>query len=319
MRWRSSTSATSGCSCRGVRYEATDIDYTGYEVQYDDGGDYRSTRPVTGGENYGVLMPGLHVRYAVDDHTNVRAAITRTLARPNYYDLVPYELVFQENGEIARGNPGLKATTSWNLDLLVERYFRSVGVVSGGVFYKGLTDYIYPFTFTESALGDVYDVTQPRNGDRASLWGAELAFQNQFHFLPAPLDGLGLHANYTWTDSTAEFPDRTGDAPLPGQSRHIGNVAVWYEKAGFSARASWNFHGKYIDAVGAGSAGDVYYDDHTQIDLAVSQRITRNIRVFADFLNLTNAPLRYYIGTWDRPIQEEYYRWWTAFGVKMNF
>jgi len=36
-------------------------------------------------------------------------------------------------------------------------------------------------------------------------------------------------------------------------------------------------------------------------------------------LNLTNAPLRYYEGTWDRPIQEEYYRWWLLFGVKANF
>jgi hypothetical protein len=36
-------------------------------------------------------------------------------------------------------------------------------------------------------------------------------------------------------------------------------------------------------------------------------------------LNLTNAPLRYYEGTVNRPIQEEYYRSWVTFGVKFNF
>ena len=99
----------------------------------------------------------------------------------------------------------------------------------------------------------------------------------------------------------------------------IAGLAVWYEKSGFSARAAWNFHGKYIDAVGASAAGDDYYDNHTQLDLSFGQRLTRNFRLYTDPLNLTNAPLRYYEGTWDRPIQEEYYRWWPLFGVKANF
>jgi outer membrane receptor protein involved in Fe transport len=303
----------------GVRYEATDVSYRGSRVIYDDGGDYLRTDPVSGGDSYGEFLPGFHVRYAFDPNTNLRAAYSKTLARPNYYDLVPYELVFQEDAEIERGNPNLKATTSNNLDVMLERYFRSVGVVSGGVFYKRLNDYIYQFRVQENVFNGLFDVTEPRNGDSATLWGLELVFQNQLRFLPSPLDGLGVYANYTWTDSSATFPDRTGDATLPGQSAHVGNVALWYEKAGFSGRVSWNFHGKYIDTVGGSAADDVYYDDHTQIDVNVSQRLTRNFRLFVDMLNLTNAPLRYYQGTWDRPVQEEYYRWWMSFGVRANF
>lgn len=303
----------------GVRFESTAVDYTGFEVLYDGEGDYASTRTVTGGDTYGVVLPGLHARYAVDNLTNVRAAVTRSLARPNYFDLVPYQLVFQEDGEISRGNASLKPTTSTNLDFLVERYFQSVGVVSGGVFYKRLTDYIFPFQFRETNFGEVYEVTQPRNGDSASLWGLEIAFQNQLRFLPGPLSGIGVYANYTWTDSDASFPDRSESTTLPGQSAHLGNVALSYERAGFSGRLSWNFHGKYIDEVGGRAVDDVYYDDHTQVDINVSQRVTRQIRVFADVLNVTNAPLRYYQGTPDRPIQEEYYRWWASFGVKVNF
>jgi TonB-dependent receptor len=303
----------------GVRYESTKTDYTGYEVLYDDGGDYASTRTLTGGDTYGFLLPGLHLRYSLGGETNLRAAYTRTLARPNYYDLVPYQLVFQEDGEISRGNANLKPTTSDNLDFLVERYFRSVGVVSGGVFYKRLNDYIFPYRFPEAAFGDLYQVTQPQNGETATLWGLEVAFQNQLRFLPAPFDGLGIYANYTWTDSSAEFPGRSGTSTLPGQSAHIGNFSVWYEKYGFSTKASWNFHGKYIDAVGASASEDVYYDNHVQLDVNVTQRLTKNLRAYADFLNLTNAPLRYYLGTTNRPIQEEYYRWWAAFGLRFNW
>jgi TonB-dependent receptor len=303
----------------GVRYESTDVDYSGFDVRYNRAGQYVSTTPVSGTSRHGVVLPGFHVRYAITPSTNLRAAFTRTLARPNYYDLVPYQVVRPDNNEILRGNPSLRPTESNNVDVLLEHYLPSVGVVSGGVFYKRLTDYIYPFRFGENAFGEPYRITQPRNGDSASLAGAEVAFQNQFRRLPSPFDGLGVMANYTWTDSTARFPDRQESATLPGQSTHVGNLSVWFEKWGFSSRVSWNFHGKYVDAVGAGPEGDVYYDNHRQIDLNLGQRLTKNIRVFADVLNLTNAPLRYYEGSWDRPIQEEYYRWWMLFGVRLNF
>lgn len=303
----------------GVRVESTKVDYTGYEVLYDGDGDYVSTKALTGGDRYTQVLPGVHLRYAITPETNIRAAYTRTLARPNYVDLVPYQLVFQEDGEIARGNSSLKPTTSDNLDLLAERYLKSVGVVSAGVFYKRMNDYIFNFRYNEQVFGERYEVTQPQNGQTATLWGLELAVQNQLRFLPAPLDGLGIYANYTWTDSNATYPDRAADSSLPGQSRHLGNLSIWYEKHGFSAKASWNFHGKYIDQVGGDAAEDVYYDNHTQFDINVSQRLLRNIRVYADFMNLTNAPLRYFIGTTNRPIQQEYYRWWTQFGVKINW
>lgn len=304
----------------GLRFERTSLDYTGYEVLFDGDGDYSGTRALTGEDNYGFLLPAFHVKYAIDGSSNLRAAYTRTLARPNYYDLVPYELVFTEDSEITRGNANLVATTSSNLDLMAEHYLEAVGVLSAGIFYKHLSDYIYPFRFRETVRGDVFDVTQPQNGESASLWGVEVAVQNQLRFLPAPFDGLGLYANYTWTDSSAKFPGRSGgDATLPGQSTHVGNVAVSFERRGFSARAAVNFHGKYIDAVGETASADVYYDNHTQLDLNASQRISRNLRIYVDALNLTNSPLRYYYGASDRPIQEEYYRSWVFLGVRANF
>jgi TonB-dependent receptor len=220
----------------GVRVESTTVDYAGNEVIYNADGDYESTRAVSGGDTYTFVLPGAHLRYALTDRTNIRAAYTRTIARPNYYDLVPYQLVIQEDNEIEKGNSALKPTSSNNLDLLAEHYFRSIGVVSGGMFYKRMSDYVYTFRVREDAFGDVYTVTQQRNGDDASLWGAEISLQNRLTFLPAPLDGLGVYVNYTWTDSSATFPDRTGSAKLPGQSAHLGNISFWYEKRGFMAK-----------------------------------------------------------------------------------
>ena len=239
----------------GVRVESTRIEYTGYELRFDDAGDFAAIDPLADGREYTMAFPGVHWRYAITPDSNLRAAVTRSMARPNYYDLVPFQLILEEDSEIVRGNATLRPTMSSNVDLMLEHYFQSVGVVSGGVFYKSLTDFIFPFTFGEARNGDLFDVLEPRNGEAARVTGVELAYQNQLRALPAPLDGLGVYANYTFTDSDAMLPERSGDSlRLPGQARHVGNFAVSYEKAGFSARASLNFRGRALFEVAEDAA-----------------------------------------------------------------
>jgi TonB-dependent receptor len=304
----------------GVRYEETSIDYAGKELVYDEDGDFAGVAPTKGDSSYGVALPSVHLRYRLGDTTNLRAAVTRSMARPNYYDLVPYRLVLEEEREILRGNSQLDPTLAWNADLMVERFLPGLGVVSAGVFYKDLSDYVYVFQSEEERDGETYDVEQPRNGEAATLWGVELAYQNRFRSLPAPFDGLGMLLNYTYTDSEAVFPEREGEkATLPGQSEHVGNFALSYEKGRFSGQVSLNFHGKYISEVGGDAAEDVYYDDHYQVDLSASVLLGESLRLVLELNNLTDEPLRYYEGSSNRPIQEEYYSWWGTLGVRLTF
>lgn len=272
----------------GLRFERTRLDYGGFELLFDEEGDPVSLSPVGDTDDYAVPLPSFHLRYAFTDDTNLRAAVTRSLARPNYYDLVPFQLILEEDSEIERGNPTLDPTTAWNLDLMAEHYLPSVGVVSAGLFHKDLTAFIFPATFEELRGGDAFDVLEPRNGGAARITGLELAFQNQFRGLPAPLDGLGLYANYTFADSLAQFPGQAREERLPGQARHSGNLSVWYEKRGFSARVSLNVRDRWLAEVGEEPAEDVYLDAHRQLDLSVGQALTSRLRLFADFLNLTN-------------------------------
>ena len=206
-----------------------------------------------------------------------------------------------------------------NFDLMAEHYFRSVGVVSAGLFHKRLADYIYVYTYPQAINGTTYQYTQPQNGDEATITGLEVTLQNQLSFLPAPLDGLGVYANYTYADSSASFPQHSGNSRLPGQSRHVGNVAVSYEKFGFQGRAAVNFHGSYVDVVGATDLLDRYYDSANQLDLSASQKVTRHLRVFVNVLNANDALLRYYQGVKDRVLQEEHYKWWANVGLRFDF
>jgi TonB-dependent receptor len=303
----------------GLRYEYTSADFVGRDVKFAPNGAWLGTTPVGTKSNYGLALPGFHVKYAMTPNSNLRAAVTRTLARPNYYETVPYRAQDDSAGTVTRGNPDLLPTKSWNVDFLGEHYFKSVGVVSAGLFYKKLDDYIYTYTLDETINGSIYKATQPLNGDAATVRGFEMALQNQLTFLPAPLRGFGVYANYTFSDSSASFPSHPGDSTLPGQSRHVGNLAGSYERAGFSGRVSVNFHGSYVDIVGATDLLDRYYDTHKQVDFSLSQKVTKNLRVYLDGLNLNGALLRYYQGVPDRVLQEEHYKWWLNFGVKIDY
>jgi TonB-dependent receptor len=301
----------------GVRIEHTDMDYTGRELIIDEEGDIASISPVEGKNKYTDALPMIHFKYRLSNNSNLRAAFTRTLSRPNHVDIVPTQLLNQEDREIERGNPLLKPTRSWNFDLMGEHYFQSVGVLSAGIFYKKMKDHIFITVTEEEREGEEYEVTSPQNLETAELFGFESAFQNQFHFLPGVLSGIGVYANYTYVWSDANLPGRQGR--LPGQAKNIYNIALFYEKYGFSGRLSWNFHDDYLAEVADDPLEDVFIDRHLQMDLLVSQRITRNVSVFAEFINLSNEPLRAYEGQKDRPIQEEYYSWWGTFGMKFNF
>ena len=80
-----------------------------------------------------------------------------------------------------------------------------------------------------------------------------------------------------------------------------------------------NFHGSYIDIVGADNTQDRFYDTNSQLDLTINQKVSQNIRLYVDALNLNDAPLRYFQGVPDRVLQEEHYRWTLNFGAKLEF
>ncbi len=304
----------------GVRYEQTTLNNNGNLIEFDEEGDYQSTTKVEQERNYGHVFPMAHLRYRVNPQTNVRLALTRTIARPNHYDLVPFIFANREDEELERGNPDLEPTLSMNADFMVEHYLRSLGILSAGLFYKNIDDPIY-WRLTEAVGGafDGYESLTPINGGAATLMGVELAWQQQLTFLPGFLNGFGIYLNYTYTSSKAELEGYDDKIQLPGQAQNMANVALSYEKYGFSGRIAMNYHGNFIDEVGEeGDDSHAYYDDHLQIDLSASYRVLPNLSIFGEVINLTNEPLRYTYGDTDIPKQQEYYKWWSHFGIKYH-
>ncbi|MGH7549331.1 MAG: TonB-dependent receptor [Gemmatimonadota bacterium] len=302
----------------GARHEFTSTDYSGTRLMFDVEGEFVDAVPVDDDRSYNHFFPMAQLRYAITNRTNLRFAGTTGIARPNYFDLVPYFMVFPEDEEIIRGNSELDPTYAVSWDLLGEHYFEGIGILSAGVFYKALDDIIYIRQFEETEGPFVgFDVEQPVNGGSANLYGVELNWQQQFTFLPGFWSGFGIYGNYTYTKSEADllFRDWT---TLPGQASDSGNLAFTYEGYGLDARISMNFNGKFIDEVGDSPAEDEIIDDHVQWDFSSSYSVMPQLDLYFNVVNLTDEPRRDYVGVSSRPRQREFYSWWSTFGIKFT-
>jgi len=302
----------------GFRHEITKTDYIGHEVVFDDEGDWEKTIENEDANTFSHVLPMLHIRYRATERTNLRAALTTGIARPDYETLVPYKLIYWEDEEMEEGNPDLVPTTAMNFDLLGEHYFQNIGILSGGIFLKSLDKIIYPYVYDKPDDDPNYpefEVSSWIQGEKASLFGFEIHWQQQLTFLPGMLKNFGIYGNYTYTTSSATVGERE-DLPLAGQAASMANLALSYEKAGFSGRLSMNYHGKYLSELGESEEEDIYYDNHIQWDVSASQKLFGGLQVYAQAINLNNSSLRYYMGETSRPIQRESYSWWINAGVK---
>lgn len=311
----------------GLRMENTSIEYTGNELILDVEGEVAGISSVTDEDSYTNVLPGLHFKYDVTNNTILRLAWTNTIARPNYYNLVPFREVNLEDNELTVGNPLLKPTTSMNFDFMGEHYFSSVGILSAGFFYKDINDFIYvnqTQDYNDATSGQTFDTYfQPQNGGKATLYGIEVSAQRQLDFLPGIWRGLGIYVNYTYNHSTADGVTNEDGEPresleLPGTADHLFNASLSFETEKLVLRVSLNHSSDYIDEVGGDPFSDRYYDKQTFVDINGSYAFTPQLRFFFEANNLTNQPLRYYQGIEERTMQMEYYNARFNAGVKFD-
>jgi TonB-dependent receptor len=301
----------------GLRIEHTNITAKGNQIEDEED----LVGEVTEESSYSNILPSVHLKYDLNSRTVLRFAWTNTLARPNYADLIPSVDIVGSDEEIFLGNPELNPTTSMAFDLMGEYYFKSVGILSGGLFYKDLEDFIYTSQFEDDATG--FDVFQPQNGDGATIFGAEFAFQRRLDFLPGFANNLSIYLNYTYLTSSAdgvanEDGDERTDLDLPGTAPNMFNASLAYNDKKFNIRLSANYSDAYIDEIGGRAFEDRYYDEQFLVDFNVSYAVNPNLRIYADLNNVTNQPLRYYQGVSSRTMQAEFYGRRLTFGLKYD-
>ncbi|MDE3271913.1 TonB-dependent receptor [Pseudoalteromonas sp. G4] len=289
----------------GVRYEDTSFATAGNRVELtvDEINDDEtvSIAPWTVEQDYNHFLPSLNIKYDFSEKLITRFAYTNTIARPTFGDSAAYQLIETEivsdDGEITTerkaevGNPDLKPYESMNLDASIEYYPGNIGVMSAGIFFKDIKNFIVMAEVQDTPAWQGFDeVIQPINGGSAQLTGIELAWTKNFK------NGLMFSTNGTFINA---------DDKLPNQSDTVANMMFGYESAKFSARISASYKSESYQYELADAA--VFEDAHNQFDFSAKYYINEQSQVYFNAINITDEPFYLYHGSEKYSLQYETY------------
>ena len=303
----------------GLRYEGTRLKAKGTGIN--DG----SFEAVNERNDYHHWLPGLHAIYQLNDSSQLRAAWTNTVVRPTFGQLFPGFVIDGDEAEF--GNPQLDVLESSNFDLGIEHYMGKAGAVSAFVFYKNIENFVYSADL--AGTGEYAAFAEAKtyaNGDKADVYGLELAYSQQFEWLPAPWNGLLLSANGTFTRSDADieqFNPDTGNMTsrsisLPGQSDTSGNLTLGWENDRMSLRVATNYQSDYLDEVGnvLDKRYDTHVDDQFFVDISAHYFLTKQLQIFVEAQNITDES--YYAYTGDRSFNAQYEEYGPTYKVGLS-
>lgn len=283
----------------GVRAVQTKENAAGYQ-----GANSATAVPLTLKSSYWDYLPSLNARLKLTDNLFARFAASKTITRPTFGSLSP-SLTLNANpvdpnlNSGSQGNPDLKPVRSTAYDVSLEYYFNRSDVAYVAAFHKDVTGFIGSFSEPRTYDGVTYLIRTSRNLNPATIKGFEVGFQTFFTSLPAPFDGLGLQANFTYVDSstptTVSGLAGSVDAPLTNLSKTSYNIIAIYEKGPFSARVAYNYRSTFVTGfayfVNTGLLNQEM-NGYADLDASLNYSVTKNVQIAIQGVNLTNE-LRY--------------------------
>lgn len=266
---------------------------------------------------YTRVLPAANLTFDVTSNQKLRFAAAKVVGALNLGDLgggqvrnyianngrypgLPSDLQVFLSG--SSGNPDLQPYQANNYNASYEWYFGRGGLLSAGAFLIDVKSFplsvieIQPIPDQDGVVRNGGPVTTVGNGKGGTIKGLEFGYQQQFDFLPGALSGLGINANYTYSDSQSANVDFFGKAvPVPDNSKHQYNIIGLYQKSGIQARVAYNWRSKRfarlqpINLTGDKDVLAAFSKPVGYLDASASYDVTPKFTVFVQGTNLTNA------------------------------
>ncbi|WP_084579691.1 TonB-dependent receptor domain-containing protein [Sphingomonas azotifigens] len=240
-------------------------------------------------------LPAATLTYEIADRMQVRVSASKTIARPQFRELIFQSYFDPDNNRLFRGNPRLVDSTLTNAEARYEWYFARDQRVSVAGFYKKIKNPIE----TYASFSDNEVLSSFANAPRATLWGGELEVVKYFDmdrmFGESAFFStrrLLLSANYTYTKSRIKvraedrvdaFPLTASKAtdffrdgvPLTGQSDHVANLEFGIENTGRLSQATvlLNYASDRVTNRGAGGQPDIKERPGVHLDFVARQAV----------------------------------------------
>jgi hypothetical protein len=252
------------------------------------------------------VLPSFNLTYQLNEKNILRFSGSQTVSRPEFREIAPFQFFDYESTFGVRGNPDLKTTDIYNVDLRYELYPAAGEAITLGGFYKR---FINPIEFRLDP-GSVLTRRNYfyQNAKDANTYGLELEVRKNLRFLGGNSDILSnfsIFANFTYIFSQVKFDDEllgkvvSADRPVQGQSPYLINGGLQYSSkgSGWNATLLYNRVGNRLALVGYQSLGfpDIYENPRDVLDIQVSKKVLgKRGEVKLTLSDLFNQPYLYY-------------------------
>ena len=280
-------------------------------------GSVTATNPAlenTRGATYTDVLPSVNLAFDLGSDMVARFGLAKTMARGRMDDMRAGADVSLSatNGTWSGsgGNPFLEPWRATAVDLSIEKYLNKRSYVAAAAFYKKLSTYIYTqkleldFTGIPNATAIVprspFGIFErPMNGEGGKVSGLELSASLDGSLWSKAMDGVGLIASASFTDSSVS-PNGPGTTQkLPGLSGTVASLTAYYERGGFSSRISQRyrsaFRGEVTGVHNARTFTEIQADRQTDLQLsyAFETGAFKGLSILLQVNNLTKLALRH--------------------------
>lgn len=253
-----------------------------------------------GEQSYWDWLPSVAMKWMVNRKMNIRLSYYKSINRPGFYELVPYQIEGEEYTE--KGNPTLRRARIDNADLRWEWFPSATEQVLLGVFYKYLKDPIET-TFESDQRQTNNSYYMPQNLGNARNMGLELDVIKYIrHF--------GVKANYTYTHSSITTKKELYTAknvitmvdqtrPLVNQAAHTANLSLLYKDTqhGWNAQLAGSYIGPKLVVVSPFKDADEWERGVFSLDLSGEKKFRNGLSIFLKANNLLNNDRQRYLKT----------------------
>ncbi|MBL7872867.1 MAG: carboxypeptidase-like regulatory domain-containing protein [Cyclobacteriaceae bacterium] len=243
-----------------------------------------------------VPMPFFNLSYNMTEKMLVRIAYSKTVNRPVFRELAPFNYYdFDRNADIV-GNPDLKTAQIDNIDLRWEMYPSNAEFISLGVFYKHFKNPIEQYLSPGSNLRYGYT-----NADQATNYGVEAELRKSLEGATGSnfMNKLTFVFNGALIKSKIELPASLDnldmDRAMQGQSPYVVNTSLYYNdfSHGLQMSVQYNVFGKRIYAVGDKDLNPSQYEmARNQIDLTITKTVSQHFELKFGIQDLLNQRYR---------------------------
>lgn len=290
----------------GLRVENYVQRHTGRDQVYA-GGDLVNGKNL---DNYKVLestdlFPSVNLIYELTESQNLRAAYSRTIARPSFKELSFAQIIDPLSNRIFNGS--LFTYSDWdgkltetridNFDIRWEWFQENGQMYSVSGFYKRFDNPIELVRIPEQQTSTEY---QPRNVGDGELYGLELELRKNLEFISPVLADLSFSGNFTYVISEIDMTDseynsrktyqKTGETiektrVMAGQAPYVINAGLTYSnpESGFDAGMFYNVKGSTLSIVGGGLFPDIYMEPFHSLNFSLNKKLGADQRTTVDF------------------------------------